>query len=235
MYLETRDVDETMKIYMAAWEKGLKSTYYLHMKPRHSAEQSTVKVNKAEKLGYRGFGSVAKAAAPAAAIAPAVAVASTYATEHSSGVLADGSVPSPVEMMPSSKAFAKVASVVTSTPSAPEESFINITKKMDLPKVDVVEIPKVAVPIVETPKAEARMVIKRVEPTRVEMPARTETPKVIEIPKADVVTKTEIPVVEKGPLSATISISMPKKQKDPNAPKVCPIDPAELAQCDSCQ
>ena len=60
MYLETRDVDETMNIYMTAWEKGLKSTYYLHMKPRHSAEQSTVKVNKAEKIGKKGFASVAR-------------------------------------------------------------------------------------------------------------------------------------------------------------------------------
>ncbi len=237
MYLETRDVDETMKIYMAAWEKGLKSTYYLHMKPRHSAEQSTVKVNKAEKLGYRGFGSVAKASASA----PTAAAVAPQTIDFAAGVLADGSVPSPVEMMPTPKAFAKVASVVTSTPSAPEESFINITKKMDLPKVDVVEMPVVAAPHVEVPKAEVRMEIKRVEPTRVEMttkievPRSVETPKVVEIPKADVVTKYETPIVEKGPLSATISISMPKKPKDPNAPKVCPIDPAELAQCDSCQ
>ena len=55
IYLETRDIDETMKIYTSAWEKGLKSTYYLHMKPRHSAEQSTTRVNKAEVMGKRGF------------------------------------------------------------------------------------------------------------------------------------------------------------------------------------
>ncbi len=59
MYLETRDLDETMNIYMTAWKKGLKSTYYLHMKPRHTAEQSTVKVNKAEKMGKKGFAAVA--------------------------------------------------------------------------------------------------------------------------------------------------------------------------------
>ncbi len=58
MYLETRDIDETMKIYMTAWEKGVKTTYYLHMKPRHTAEQSTVKVNKSEMTGKRGFGAV---------------------------------------------------------------------------------------------------------------------------------------------------------------------------------
>ena len=55
MYLETRDIEETMKIYQTAWEKGVKTTYYLHMKPRHTAEQSTVRVNKAEKMGKMGF------------------------------------------------------------------------------------------------------------------------------------------------------------------------------------
>ncbi|HVT01211.1 MAG TPA: ribonucleoside-diphosphate reductase subunit alpha [Patescibacteria group bacterium] len=61
MYLETRDIDEMMKIYITAWEKGLKTTYYLHMKPRHTAEQSTVKVNKSETIvtGKKfGFGQV---------------------------------------------------------------------------------------------------------------------------------------------------------------------------------
>ncbi len=55
IYLESRDIDETMSVYTTAWEKGLKSTYYLHMKPRHSAEQSTVKVNKSEMTGKKGF------------------------------------------------------------------------------------------------------------------------------------------------------------------------------------
>ncbi len=61
MYLETRDTDEILKIYMTAWKKGLKSTYYLHMKPRHSAEQSTTKVNKTEKMGKTAFGAFAGA------------------------------------------------------------------------------------------------------------------------------------------------------------------------------
>lgn len=58
MYLEDRDIEKTMDIYFTAWRKGLKSTYYLHMKPRHAAEQSTVMVNKSEKLGKFGFASV---------------------------------------------------------------------------------------------------------------------------------------------------------------------------------
>ena len=55
MYLDVRDVDEVINIYTNAWEKGLKTTYYLHMKPKHSAEQSTVRVNKSETLGKKGF------------------------------------------------------------------------------------------------------------------------------------------------------------------------------------
>ena len=58
MYLETRDLGDMMDIYYAAWERGVKTTYYLHMKPRHTAEQSTVKVNKAEDI-------IAAASAPA--------------------------------------------------------------------------------------------------------------------------------------------------------------------------
>ncbi|MFZ2522654.1 MAG: ribonucleoside-diphosphate reductase subunit alpha [Minisyncoccia bacterium] len=65
MYLETRDIDETMKIYSTAWEKGMKTTYYLHMKPRHTAEQSTVNVNKAQKMGKVGFGILNFASSPA--------------------------------------------------------------------------------------------------------------------------------------------------------------------------
>jgi ribonucleoside-diphosphate reductase alpha chain len=58
MYLETRDPEDYIGIYSTAWKKGLKTTYYLHVKPRHTAEQSTVKVNKSTSLGPKkvGFG-----------------------------------------------------------------------------------------------------------------------------------------------------------------------------------
>jgi ribonucleoside-diphosphate reductase alpha chain len=66
MYLETRDLGDMMDIYFAAWEKGVKTTYYLHMKPRHTAEQSTVKVNKSEEIGSgaprKGFGAASSVA-----------------------------------------------------------------------------------------------------------------------------------------------------------------------------
>ena len=77
IYLASRDIAEMVDLYQAAWEMGVKTTYYLHMMPRHTAEQSTVKVNKAEQLrtesaspaGRRGFG-FGKAAAPVAVVVP---------------------------------------------------------------------------------------------------------------------------------------------------------------------
>jgi len=74
MYLETRDIDDLMSIYTGAWKRGVKTTYYLHMKPRHTAEQSTVKVNKSEQINSsgsqapkKGFGSASGSAEPVAA------------------------------------------------------------------------------------------------------------------------------------------------------------------------
>lgn len=58
MYLATRDTDEIMGVYLNAWRQGLKTTYYLHMQPRHRAEQSTTKVNKTIALGKKGFGAI---------------------------------------------------------------------------------------------------------------------------------------------------------------------------------
>ncbi len=56
MYLETRNIDDYVDIYTEAWKRGLKTTYYLHVKPRHHAEQSTVKVNKTEELAKKTGG-----------------------------------------------------------------------------------------------------------------------------------------------------------------------------------
>ncbi len=56
MYLETRNIDDYVDIYTEAWKRGLKSTYYLHVKPRHQAEQSTTKVNKTEEMAKASGG-----------------------------------------------------------------------------------------------------------------------------------------------------------------------------------
>ena len=74
IYLASRDIGEMERLYADAWEAGVKTTYYLHMMPRHTAEQSTVAVNKAAELRTssgatrRGFGgrrAVAEIPAPA--------------------------------------------------------------------------------------------------------------------------------------------------------------------------
>ena len=56
MYLETRNVDDYVNIYSECWKRGLKTTYYLHVKPRHQAEQSTTHVNKTEELAKASGG-----------------------------------------------------------------------------------------------------------------------------------------------------------------------------------
>jgi len=88
IYLADRNVSSMVDLYSLAWRMGVKTTYYLHMMPRHTAEQSTVKVNKAEALapsggarrgfgaatpapvggGPRGFGAVATAPVATAAV-----------------------------------------------------------------------------------------------------------------------------------------------------------------------
>lgn len=75
IYLESRDVDEMTQTYLTAWEKGLKTTYYLHMKPRHTAEQSTVKVNKSHAISSSSRFGFGKAAAAPVVTRPADSVA----------------------------------------------------------------------------------------------------------------------------------------------------------------
>ncbi|GAB3804993.1 ribonucleoside-diphosphate reductase subunit alpha [Humibacter antri] len=81
IYLETRDIGDMVDIYAAAWERGVKTTYYLHMKPRHQAEQTTVRVNKAEEIGgaRKGFGAVPAGVGAGASAADAGSQASAPA------------------------------------------------------------------------------------------------------------------------------------------------------------
>ncbi len=135
MYLDTRDNDEIMKIYSTAWEKGVKTTYYLHMKPRHTAEQSTVSVNKASAIGKVGFGAL-------------------------------------------------------------KAKMVEDRKRDDL----------AAMPSVESPMQ-------------------------IDKPTPVVMQQTVTVAAAATVVAATVHAPIPEKKK----PFVCPVDPAELAQCDSCQ
>ncbi|MBD4629560.1 ribonucleoside-diphosphate reductase subunit alpha, partial [Xanthomonas citri pv. citri] len=67
----SRSVGDMEDLYTAAWRMGVKTTYYLHMLPRHTAEQSTVAVNKAagRRNGpRRGFATAVRRASGAATI-----------------------------------------------------------------------------------------------------------------------------------------------------------------------
>jgi ribonucleoside-diphosphate reductase alpha chain len=116
MYLESRDMDDMKRVYMTAWRKGLKTTYYLHMKPRHTAEQSTTNVNKSEMTGKRGFGGM-KMAAPSEQPVP-----SPMEVSQPSPVKVEEQVPVPVRMpaseTPKTGGFASVRATTTSEPTA---------------------------------------------------------------------------------------------------------------------
>lgn len=49
LFLADRDLGAMERVYLEAWRRGLKSTYYLFMAPRMYAEPSTVRVNKARR------------------------------------------------------------------------------------------------------------------------------------------------------------------------------------------
>lgn len=195
MYLETRDIDETMKIYSTAWGKGVKTTYYLHMMPRHSAEQSTIKVNKAEKIGRIGFGG----------LAPTVKVEEKKE---------ETPAPSPFSTVIPAKKEVPVATVIRE-----EDTTIAVVGKGF---GGVVETHSVQI-------AEEKKVVEQL---------------------ADPVVTASVPFKGFGGVQATASAQpveatqtvtqqLPKTSEQSinktNAAQVCPIDPAERAQCDSCQ
>jgi ribonucleoside-diphosphate reductase alpha chain len=183
MYLETRDIDETMGIYMSAWEKGVKTTYYLHMKPRHTAEQSTVAVNKAQKMGKIGF----------------AAVASIRERAQSEPMV--GAVPSPLSMT------------------------------MDVREPILVESRTVKI-------EEARITI---DEKKVNAGAGDPSVNNVSAPRRGFVNLATLKEVKIGETEPTISPvqtvipTIPPASPSSARPKVCPVDPQERLQCDSCQ
>ncbi|MEY4602240.1 MAG: hypothetical protein RL292_181 [Candidatus Parcubacteria bacterium] len=190
MYLETRDIDETMKIYQTAWEKGVKSTYYLHMKPRHTAEQSTVAVNKGQQIGKSGFAALG--------------------LKKDSGAFA----------LPLQKSLDTLESEVTPAPIAPVAPLISKESEA------VVTAEKILQNATVQPVSEV--------PVRVGGFASVAPAPVLQVApeKSNVVA----PEVMSMPLSEKVLVAkaVPVMQSQ-DAVKVCPIDPAERAQCDSCQ
>ncbi len=231
MYLETRDMDETMKIYAKAWEKGLKSTYYLHMKPRHTAEQSTVHVNKSEKLGRKGFGGFAsvrtqlpaeEAAIPSSIQPHNIPEKVTVPAHH---------VVHPKEDMTHEEAPRKTGFGATATAHTPKH---DIEKGAPFATQRAVQDTLPLDMVLET-KEEPEMT--KFAPTApVQIPqtaAQTEADKM----KAMVARLNNLN--EPVKTMAHTATQAPKTKlnviKSDNAAKTCPTDPQELLQCDSCQ
>jgi ribonucleoside-diphosphate reductase alpha chain len=178
MYLETRDIDETMKIYTTAWQKGVKTTYYLHMKPRHTAEQSTVAVNKSEQTGKVGFG--------------------VLGLKKTAGF-----------GLPLQKSFDQ------SVPVAPQ-----------------VTIPE-PVPVLEVKESEVLVTAEKILENAPVYTALAVSVPVVAPVSVGVGFASVAPAPVVSPVPLVMEEVRPVIQTD--AVKVCPIDPAERAQCDSCQ
>ncbi len=199
MYLENRDMEEMKNIYMSAWKRGLKTTYYLHMKPRHSAEQSTTHVNKGEQIGKRGFANV---------------VAAPVFTEDEKTASPIQMSPVQVEEMVPVQASALKPEAVTSSPLAPAmHGFSAVAAQGALPIMSAVQqsLPEVA-------SASAMEVQSSPAPR-------------MGFATALVASTPMVPIVVDAPAPVQVAAAPILKKK----PMVCPTDPAELAECDSCQ
>lgn len=207
MYLESRDMDDMKSVYMAAWKRGLKTTYYLHMKPRHTAEQSTTNVNKSALTGKRGFAGIS-AAPLAAEPAPTISPIQQSPIQQSPIQVPDmvpvkaESKPAPVE---APRGFAPVAA----------QSALPIQPAMQQP------LPTPA-PVPQAPVAQAPAPVAASAP----MPTTAAGQR---IGFATVASQSAQPATP-NPVSNEAQAPAVKKKAF-----VCPVDPAERAQCDSCQ
>ncbi len=215
MYLETRDIDDTMKIYQTAWEKGVKSTYYLHMKPRHTAEQSTVSVNKSQQTGKTGFGVLGLNKASGAFAMP---------LQKS----LDSVLETPVASAPVTPTYVAPVVSAVAAPAVVKESEALVTAEKILQNAPV----SVTTPIVEVPviKSGGFASVAPAPVVTTGYPTGYQSMAAIKIPEP-------APAVMQMPLEEEkVLVAKPAPvMQSSNAAKVCPIDPAERAQCDSCQ
>ncbi|NMR18628.1 ribonucleoside-diphosphate reductase subunit alpha [Cellulomonas fimi] len=225
IYLETRDVSQMARLYSAAWERGVKTTYYLHVKPRHTAEQSTVRVNKAEArpsgtpIGTvpaptatsaspsprRGFG-FGKATGTTAPAAPADAVESVGA-----GPVGAGSVDAvPVD-----------AVRVDSVPIDPVNPVDGAAGAVPAPRTRARGFGAVASPTASAPVAQPA-------------PAAAAAPAPGPVPAEAAPSGFTVP---NGVAALPAIEPVPTGQDDLEMVDgvACPVDPMERLQCDSCQ
>jgi ribonucleoside-diphosphate reductase alpha chain len=215
MYLETRVIGDLMDIYSTAWAKGLKTTYYLHMKPRHTAEQSTTTVNKSTGIGKTGFGSIRAAAQEAKDARAGEPIVSPLTMPVPEYVPVSAAPMEPVQEMaaptPATEVFAApVIAAEVSAPIAPPAASMPSSAPIFAAAPSVAPTAAPAAPMPSAPIFAAAPV--NTAPTPVAQ------------------------AVQMSPASASMPAApTPKVVSSNNAIKACPIDPAELAQCDSCQ
>lgn len=287
MYLETRDINEIMDIYTTAWEKGVKTTYYLHMKPLHTAEQSTVNVNKSAKMGKLGFGAL-KGNSASTAVAGANAGASA-ANQAMPATESYEPIPSPIQVSPSP---AQIVTEIVQEMADAEIKQASIfggtvpASQVTLQEIPVVSMPGGASQSVEEPVKRGFAAVTNggsnsLSSTIVSSPSSA-TPNVSATASAPSATNTSAQISSASAATqastATATLTKPKYQSlselkvapqvqtpaqpvmqtqayttpvtapvaapapAPARPKIimssnktCPTDPAELAQCDSCQ
>lgn len=105
IYLADRNVSTMVDLYSLAWRMGVKTTYYLHMMPRHTAEQSTVKVNKSEQVASggggarKGFGARRSAAKSAPAALVSLAGSASISVAPAATVDANGAPIDPMDAL----------------------------------------------------------------------------------------------------------------------------------------
>ncbi|WP_428099775.1 ribonucleoside-diphosphate reductase subunit alpha [Demequina sp.] len=250
IYLEDRDVDNMMALYSAAWERGVKTTYYLHMKPRHTAEQSTVRVNKAERLASTGSaagaGQVAKSAGGAAPAkrgfggfggakkaVSAEATAAADAVVESDAPVAEAPVAEAAA--PVRKGFGAAAAAAPAAAVAAEPAAEIAEEIVEGASVSLSDAPAVtgAVPAVAPASVFDAVAAKAFATAPEAQPA---------VPPAALpeVTREEEPATATGseafeaPEGAT-SFEIVADDSEMVGGVACPVDPMERLQCESCQ
>ncbi len=255
IYLESRDVDEMMKLYSAAWERGVKTTYYLHMKPRHTAEQSTVRVNKTEKInstgsatgrsgsagptgggakrGFGGFGGQRKGFGAAAGVAVAEPASAVDVAESAVATTSVGAVVGAQEAsVPVRKGFgAAVATVAVA-----EEAVVPATATPELEQEAGLSVPLSSRPVADVSRAPSAVL------TAVAAQAFASAP----VAKPHVPPTTLPSFVEDAPSGSAVYApqgatvlgvvgSAVSADTEMVGGVACPVDPMERLQCESCQ
>lgn len=225
IYLEDRDVDNMMALYSAAWERGVKTTYYLHMKPRHTAEQSTVRVNKTERLATTGNAAGAGVASKPAA-APAKRGFGGLGSGAKKGFGAATAAAAPVQ-----------AAVPVEAAPAPQVEAVQEGESVSL-----AEAPVTTAAITTAPASVLTAVAtKAFAPAPKEKPAVPPAALPEASPQAEPITASdEVEPLAAMPEGATAlemlgSSVVLGDDTEMVGGVACPVDPMERLQCESCQ